>query len=374
MDKKEFNMKFTFDRDSMLREISIAQEIISTKNALSILSNVLFIAENNTLIIKATDIKVNFETKIPIDIEEEGTTTVFCDKFISILNSLPSGDIEFDQKDIIVTIRPISIKGQFKLKSMASDKFPEFTSSENVPYFDIPAEDFKNMITQTIFALSDDESRLNMNGVFFEKNEDNLNMVSTDGRRLAYISKPLCQGVNSFPSATVPPKILNIILKRAPSEGFVSVSIVEKMIFIKFGSYKFTSVLIDGMFPNYRRVIPESQTYNFQVEKADLQNALKRVGLLVDKKSPRIYLEVSPGKLTITSQETEIGTAKEEIPCRYDDEEIVIAVNYVHIDEPLKVMNSEKLTFEFTGNLKAITLRPEPAEDYFHIIMPMQME
>ena len=81
-------MKFTFDRDSMLREISIAQEIISTKNALSILSNVLFIAENNTLIIKATDIKVNFETKIPIDIEEEGTTTVFCDKFISILNSL----------------------------------------------------------------------------------------------------------------------------------------------------------------------------------------------------------------------------------------------------------------------------------------------
>ena len=367
-------MKFTFDRDSMLREISIAQEIISTKNALSILSNVLFIAENNTLIIKATDIKVNFETKIPIDIEEEGTTTVFCDKFVSILNSLPSGDIEFDQKDIIVTIRPISIKGQFKLKSMASDKFPEFTSSENVPYFDIPAEDFKNMITQTIFALSDDESRLNMNGVFFEKNEDNLNMVSTDGRRLAYISKPLCQGVNSFPSATVPPKILNIILKRAPSEGFVSVSIVEKMIFIKFGSYKFTSVLIDGMFPNYRRVIPESQTYNFQVEKSDLQNALKRVGLLVDKKSPRIYLEVSPGKLTITSQETEIGTAKEEIPCRYDDEEIVIAVNYVHIDEPLKVMNSEKLTFEFTGNLKAITLRPEPAEDYFHIIMPMQME
>ena len=94
----------------------------------------------------------------------------------------------------------------------------------------------------------------------------------------------------------------------------------------------------------------------------------------MDKKSPRIYLEVSPGKLTITSQETEIGTAKEEIPCRYDDEEIVIAVNYVHIDEPLKVMNSEKLTFEFTGNLKAITLRPEPAEDYFHIIMPMQME
>ena len=200
---------------------------------------------------------------------------------------------------------------------MASDKFPEFTSSENVPYFDIPADEFKNMITQTIFALSDDETRYFMNGVFFEKNDDDLTLVSTDGRRLAYISKPLCQGVSTFSSAIVPPKILNIILKRAPSEGFVSLAIVEKMIFVKFGSYQFTSVLIDGQFPNYRRVIPESQLYNFKVEKADLQNALKRVGLLVDKKSPRIYLDVKPGRLTITSQETEIGTAKEEIPENY---------------------------------------------------------
>lgn len=367
-------MKFTFDRDAMLKEIAIAQEIISTKNALSILSNVLFIAENNSLIIKATDIKVNFETRIPVDIEEEGTTTVFCDKFISILNSLPSGDIEFDQKDTIVTIKPIAIKGQFKLKSMASDKFPEFTSSENVPYFDIPAEDFKNMITQTIFALSDDETRYFMNGVFFEKNEDDLTLVSTDGRRLAYVSKPLCQGVNSFSSAIVPPKILNIILKRAPSEGFISLAIVEKMIFVKFGSYQFTSVLIDGQFPNYRRVIPESQLYNFQVEKADLQNALKRVGLLVDKKIQRIYLEIKSGTLTISSQETEIGIAKEEIPCRYDGDDITIAVSFIHIEEPLKVMNTERLTFEFSGEMKAITLRPEPAEDYFHIIMPMQME
>ena len=107
-------MKFTFDRDAMLKEIGIAQEIISTKNTLSILSNVLFIAESDTLTIKATDIKVNFETKLPVDIEEEGTTTIFCDKFISILNSIPSGDIEFNQKDSNVVIKPITKKVQLK--------------------------------------------------------------------------------------------------------------------------------------------------------------------------------------------------------------------------------------------------------------------
>ncbi len=213
-----------------------------------------------------------------------------------------------------------------------------------------------------------------MNGVYFEKKDDNLNLVATDGRRLAFSSKPLCQGISDFSSAIVPPKILNIILKRAPSEGFISIAVVDKVIFIKFGNYQFTSVLIDGQFPNYMRVIPEKQSFYFTVEKKDIQEALHRVGLLIDKKSQRIYFEVKPGVLVISSQESELGIAKEEIPCRYDGEEINIALNYVYIDEPLKVTDSEKVCFEFTERMRAITMRPEPASDYFHIIMPMQME
>ena len=99
-------MKFTFDRDALLKEIAIAQEIIATKNAISILSNVLLDAHNGTLLIRGTDIKVNFETKIPVDIQEPGSTTVFCDKFMSIISSLPQGEIEFEQNDIKITIRP----------------------------------------------------------------------------------------------------------------------------------------------------------------------------------------------------------------------------------------------------------------------------
>ncbi|MCM1322334.1 MAG: DNA polymerase III subunit beta [Bacteroides sp.] len=367
-------MKFTFDKDAMTKEIAIAQEIISTKNALSILSNVLFIAEENTLTIKATDIKVNFETKLPVEVLEPGTTTIFCDKFMGILNSLPSGEIEFSQKDIKVTITPTAKKVNFQLKSMASDKFPEFSSAENVPYFEIPSSEFKEMITQTIFAVSDDETRFFMNGVYFEKKDENLILVSTDGRRLAYIEKPLCQGINDFSPAIVPTKILNIILKRAPSEGNIAIAIVEKMIFFKFGNYQFTSVLIDGQFPNYRRVIPEKQDSFFEVEKTDLFDALKRVGLLVEQKSHRVYFTLTPGILTITAQESDIGTAKEEIPCKYDGEDTVIAFNYLYIEEPMKVIKTDRLKFEFSGQMKAVTFKPEPASDFFHIIMPMQME
>ncbi|OJF76573.1 MAG: DNA polymerase III subunit beta [Treponema sp. CETP13] len=367
-------MKFIFDKDAMLKEIAIAQEIIATKNALSILSNVFLIAENDTLTIKATDIKVNFVTQIPIEVEEEGSTTVFCDKFISILNSLPSGEVEFNQSNTNIKIKPTTKKVQFTLKSMATDKFPEFASEENISYFDIPAKEFKDMVTQTIFAVSDDETRFFMNGVYFEKKDDNLILVATDGRRLAFISKPVFQGIDTFEPAIVPPKILSSILKHASSEGNISIAIIEKMIFFKFDSYSFSSVLIDGQFPNYSRVIPEAQDHHFMLNRQELLEALKRVGLLVEQKSRRIYFGLSDGMLTITSQESDIGTAKEEIPCEYSGDEITIAMNLLYLLEPLKVINSDQIKFEFTEAMKAVTLKPNPESDFLHIIMPMQME
>lgn len=366
-------MNFLFDRDLMLKEMAIAQEIIANKNVTSILSNVLFIAENNSLIIKATDIKVNFETKIPVEINSEGTTTVFCDKFVAILNSLPAGEIEFNLEGTTVTIKPRQKKVKFQLKSMASDKFPEFASSKNVPYFEVPAQDFKEMITQTIFAVSQDENRIFMNGVFLEKKDDNFIMVATDGRRLSFIKKSF-SGIPDFESAIVPPKVFNILLKKMPTEGSVSIAIIDKMIFFNFASYNFTSVLIEGQFPNYSRVIPEVQTNRFSVLKTDLSDALKRVRLFVEQKSNRVYFKLSPGILTIRSQESDLGVANEEIPCRYDGEEIEMAFNYVYIEDPMKVINSEYVTFEFSTDMKAVTFESEPVKDFFHIIMPMQKE
>ncbi len=367
-------MKFSFDRDALLKEISIAQEIIATKNAISILSNVLLEASAGTLTIKATDIKVNYETRIPVDVHQEGSTTVFCDKFMSIISSLPQGEIEFEQNDIKITIRPITRKARFQLKSIASDKYPEFTAPTNLSFFDIPVKEFKEMINQTVFSVSADETRYFMNGVFMEKVENKLQLVATDGRRLAFISKEFGVSIPDFKGVIVPPKILNIIHKRASDEGSLSIAVGEKNIFFRFANYEFSSVLIEGQFPNYSRVIPESQAYSFEVDTKDLIDALKRVALLVEQKSRRIYISAAPGTLTISSQETEIGTAKEEIPCKYDGGEITIALNYLYVEEPIKVIGSERVRFEFTEAMKAVTIRSEPIKDFFHIIMPMQME
>ncbi|WP_191013500.1 DNA polymerase III subunit beta [Treponema zioleckii] len=371
-------MKFTFDRNSMINEIAIAQEIISSKNILTILSNVLLIAEDNSLTIKATDMKVNFQTKIPVDVQEPGSTTVYCDKLMGILASLPEGEIEFamQEKDnqVIAIIKHSVKKIKFQLKCMSQDKFPEFSSAENVAFFEIPSKDFKNIIEQTSFAVSTDETRFFMNGVHIEKKENNLVLVATDGRRLAYAAKPILDGVNDFPPAIVYPKVLNIVAKHAPDEGMISVAIVDKTIFFRFSNYELNAVLIDGQFPNYQRVIPENQPNNFKLDKAEFVSALRRISIMLDKKVGRIFLNLKPGVLKIFSQESELGDANEEIPCEYAGDEITIAMNYKHIEDPLKVMSAERIAFEFSEALRAVTLRPEPAEDYFHIIMPMQME
>ncbi|MDR2303741.1 MAG: DNA polymerase III subunit beta [Treponema sp.] len=366
-------MKFTCERSVLLKEIAIAYEIISSKNPISILSNIYLNAEDDSLIIKATDIKVNFETKVPVTVTEPGSTTVIGEKFLGILNSIPEGDLEFEQNDTRITIKPVAKKIKFQLKSIASDKFPEFPVSDNAASFDLPVRDFKDMIIQTVFAVSDDETRYFMNGVFFEKQDDKLVMVATDGRRLAFISKN-CNNVDDFTGIIIPPKILTIIMKRAGDEGSISISVTDKTIFVQFGYYQLSSVLIEGQFPNYKRVIPENQTNTIVINRLEMLDALRRVSILVEQKSRRVYLGISSEVMTVSSEESDIGDAKEEIPCKYDGPDISIALNYRYIEEPFKIMTEEEVSIRLTEPNRAITLMPLPEKDFFHVIMPMQLD
>jgi DNA polymerase-3 subunit beta len=366
-------MKFTCERNALLKEIAIANEIIASKNAISILSNIYFEAENGSLTIRATDMKVNFETKVPVNVLESGNVTVYGEKFYGILNSIPDGEIEFEKMEGKINLKTLVKKARFQLKSIASDKFPEFSACGK-DFFELPIKDFKEMIQKTIFAISDDETRYFMNGVFFEKTENKFIMVTTDGRRLAYINKNTVAKVEDFSGIIIPPKILNIVLKRAGDEGMVEIAVTNKTIFIQFGSYKLSSVLIEGQFPNYRRVIPENQINQFTVNRLEMLDALRRVTLLVEQKSHRIYLGLSSGIASVYCEENDIGNAREDIPCKYDGEEISIALNYRYLEEPFKVIGEEEVSILFNDPNKTITIKPVPEKDFFHIVMPMQQD
>ena len=310
----------------------------------------------------------------PVSLEAAGSTTVFCDKFLGILRSLPDGEIEFEQTDQRLVIRPLFKKIDFQLKSIASDKFPEFNDISEDRYFAIAQKDLIDMISQTAFAVSEDESRYFMNGVYMEYIEGTINMVATDGRRLSFIRKEIPQISDSFSPVIIPPKVLNLVKKLSSGEGNILVAVSERTIFFRFDNQKLSSNLIEGQFPNYKRVIPENQTFLTVADRSDLMEALKRVSLLVEQKSRRVFLEILEGEMKLSSEESEIGVAKEEIPCEYNGPDTVIALNSMYLLDPLKVMEEEKVVIKFTEPNKAISLFPEPGKDYFHIIMPMQLD
>jgi DNA polymerase-3 subunit beta len=154
----------------------------------------------------------------------------------------------------------------------------------------------------------------------------------------------------------------------------VDLAVTDKNLFISFGNYKLSTVLIEGQFPNYQKVIPETQKNSIILKRTDVLEALKRVSIFVEQKSHRTYFGLIPGALVLSSEESELGTAREEIPCRYDGPEVTLALNYKYVEDPLKVMNAENLLLEYTEPTRAITLSPDPGSDYFHIVMPMQLE
>ena len=368
-------MKFTCSRDDLLKEISIAQEVISSKNSLSVLSNVLLTAGKGELKLQATDLKVGFETSLPVEVVQEGTTTAFCDKLLNILRSLPEGEVELEQADpTMLRIRPLSKKVDFQLRCIPSDKYPELARASENMYFDFPQKDFIEMVSKTLFAVSDDETRYSMNGIFLEKRDDNLIMVATDGRRLSYISRRIPVRMENLKGVILPPKILTIVKKLSSGEGSLSLALTDKNVFVRMGATHLSSNLIDGQFPDYRRVIPDAQKFRALVEKKALEDALRRVSLLVEQKSRKVVFSMAEGSLTVFSKESELGIATEELPCEYTGPEMSFAVNCLYMSEPLRELAGEKVLLEFSDVNKAITLKPLPEDGYTNVIMPMQLD
>ncbi len=368
-------MKFSCERSDLIEEISIAQEIISSKNSLSILSNVYLKAtEDNKLLIKATDLKVYFETIINIEVSTPGEITVFCDKFLNTLRSLPEGEILFELKeDNYLYINPAFKKINFKLRTISSDKYPSFQETAKSNFFEFSQADFIDMISKTIFAVSNDETRYYMNGPFLEKIDTQLVMVATDGRRLSLISKKLTDGNIDIKGVIIPVKVLNLAKKLSSGEGNLQIAITDKSIFFVIGERNISSGLIEGQFPNYQRVIPTDHRYKVIINRETLNDALKRVSVFAEQKSRKILFSFSKNVLSITSEDVEIGEAKEEIECEYDGDDITLAINYLYILEPLREIETEDVSLEFTEENKAITLKPVPEDDYLNIVMPMQV-
>lgn len=366
-------MKFVCQKSAILKEISNALDFTSQRNTLAVYANVCLALEGDTLTIKATDQKMSYVSEMSVQGMVDGSTTVVCDKFLNVIKNLPDTDIVFEDTDDKIKIKPETQAIEFKLRTIEASAFPSLNFVDDPGYFKVSQKDFTDMINQVIFAVSDDESKYAMNGALLEKNGNGLIMVGTDGRRLSYINRLIDSEIPDFPKATIPSRFLNLIKKLSVSEGDFEINVGANSISLRFGSCTISSSLIKNDFPAYRRVIPENQSKVCIVNINKLSDALKRVSLLVENKYKKVVLEFDQNRMTVYCDESDVGAGKEEIECVYEGEPQRCAMNYTYLLSPLKVMDGEEVRIEFSEPGRPFTVKSEPARDYLHVIMPMNL-
>lgn len=370
-------MKFTTNRDSMLNVLNIAQDVITNKSPISILSNVLLQTDENRVIVKCTNSTVNAVTSFCAEIEEPGEITIFCDKLINIISSLLSGDVEIFSQQNEIIVKPVAKKIKFKIKTLAADKFPVVNGFVQDNAISIAAKDLKNLIHNTIFAVATDRTRHIITGCFVCKKDNFLYMVATNMRRMSICK---CVDFNSdFIDAIIPDKLLYIIEKYCNNEGDLLINSTGRMFMVKSGNLEISSSVFEGNYPQWQKVIPNGLDHTVTVSKKELENAIK-TAVIMSAKDSRIELNIEPGKMTVNTPETDIGSATEEIAAVYDGLPVMIVLNIQYVADVLKVINSESIVIDFKVNqenkvTEAIIIRESEITDtcYKHIIMPMRM-
>lgn len=369
-------MKFKCSGKVLRQEIEYANNFSSSKNSLSIISNVLLEASNDMLTIKASDNNVGFKSSIPVSVIVPGSTTVFCEKLSAVLKNIPDVDLDITEENGLLNISP-SDKGSadftVNIKTIDASKFPELETVDDDSFFSITQRDYFDMIDKTSFAVADNDTRHFLTGVYMEKKDGKLVLVATDGKKLACVRRQFEQDIPDFQPAIIPVRFLNLIKTIGSGEGVFSIAIYEGKMFVKIDSRLIYSSLITGNYPNYEKVIPKNLEHSLVMKTEDIEKAITLISILAENNSKRIFITLHANEMTVSGENTEFGDSKQDLPCEYNGPENTISFNFAVLQNPIKKMGSEMFRLMYTSPLNAMVFTPEPEKDYLFVLMPMQV-
>lgn len=367
-------MKFKCLRSDILKSVQCVQYIIENKSTLPILSNVLLETQKNEVLITSTDLEIGIKTFFNAKIDEKGITAVPAKKFSEIINDMPDGEIEIELiNGSLLMIKSGSIF--FNINTVSADDFPKFPSyKDDKNYFLIKSDVLKGMIASTIFSVSHDETRYVLSGILMEKEVDNINLAATDGHRLAFIKeKVLGQDVGDF-KVIVPYKSIREAGRLLTDiDKDIKVIIEEKQIVFLIDNVVLISRLIDGKFPDYRKVIPIKTGYSFLIERDKILQATKRVSILSSLMSMAIVYKLTRGMLNINIKNQENGEASELLKIDYDGPDVEFGYNYRYLLDVYKNLNTHEIMFEWTEPFQPALIRPKSEKNPIYVVMPIRI-
>lgn len=372
-------MRVALERSNLLKSLNHVHRVVERRNTIPILSNVLLAAEGASLQMKATDLDLEITEATPAMAEEAGATTVPAHLLYDIVRKLPDG------AEVLLATNPdgnslavTSGRSSFKLQCLPQSDFPELTAGAFTHNFKLPASALKRLIDRTQFAISTEETRYYLNGIYLHTIESDgalkLRAVATDGHRLARADLEAPAGSEGMPGIIIPRKTVAELQKLVDDpELIVTVELSEAKIRFTIGSVVLTSKLIDGTFPDYQRVIPLGNDKKLTIDRQSFAAAVDRVSTISSERGRAVKLAIAEGLLTLTVNNPDSGSATDELAADYDADAIEIGFNSKYLLDITSQLSGKEAIFLLADAGSPTLVRDTGDEGALYVLMPMRV-
>lgn len=368
-------MNLTISKEQIISGLQAVQNVVSSRTTLPILSNVLIKANEDRLELTATDLDVTISCGVEGKVKKGGASTVPVKKLFGIIRELGGTEVEIevDEKNCF-SIR--SGASFYKINGIAAEEFPPSPKFKEERKVVLPQEKLRSMLKKTSFAVSTDESRYVLNGIFISLKDHKVTMVATDGRRLALVDEEVEVPEKSQGEFIIPAKAVNELNRLLQEKGEVEIRFSENQASFTLKDENgflihINTKLIEGNYPNYRQVIPTETKERIPLGREEFLHALRRAEIMTSEKSNSVKLSFSKNSLTITANSPEVGEAKESISVNYKGKDIAIAFNPRYMIDPLNALTTDEVFIELIDELSPGVLKINGP--FLYVVMPMRL-
>lgn len=372
-------MRLVIERGELLRALSHVTSVVERRTTIPILSNVLLRAKDNQLSFKATDLEREVIESVSANVGASGAVTVPAHILHDIVRKLPDGaeiEVKADAEKERLTIA--AGQARFALQTLSPDDFPDVAVGEMTHSFELSASDLKRLIEKTRFAISTEETRYYLNGIYLHTatsgDGEVLRAVATDGHRLAQVELALPDGAAGMPGVIVPRKTVQELHRLIEvSGGTVNVGVSDAKIRFEIGTVTLTSKLIDGTFPDYERVIPKGNDKVLKVPNAEFMSAVDRVSTIASERGRAVKLNITPDKLVLSVNNPDGGSATEEIGVEYSNDALDIGFNARYLLDIASQLEGDEASFMLADPASPTMVRDTGDATALYVLMPMRV-
>ncbi|UAK24239.1 DNA polymerase III subunit beta [Sphingomonas nostoxanthinifaciens] len=369
-------MKATIERATLLKSLGHVQSVVERRNTIPILSNVLIEAGPDGLRLMATDLDLQIVEQIPAQVETQGATTVSAHTLFDIARKLSEGSqVQLSAAEGKMLV--VAGRARFNLQTLPREDFPVIAEGELPTRFDLPAETLKQIIDKTRFAISTEETRYYLNGIFLHVADDAtpvLKAAATDGHRLARVTVPRPDGAEGMPDVIIPRKCVAELRKLLDEvDGSVEVSLSPTKIRFGLGTAILTSKLIDGTFPDYSRVIPTANDKLLKLDPRSFEDGVDRVATIASEKTRAVKMALERDKITLSVTSPENGTAAEEVPGDYTSLPFEIGFNARYLLDILAQIDGDMVEVHLADAAAPTLIRENDTAPALYVLMPMRV-